>query len=227
MILQKLKTGISEFGFIIYIVYLINRLCHFSFKIAPIEFFYIFVLPVHNSKRIKIPSFIRKAYQIDVFDKYDDILKNFSVSRQTLEYRFQQKAECVLLKKKEQPIGFLWLSKDKYQEDIICCDVLIPPMFAWDFEVRILEEYRLTPAFSILWDYALDYMAQKKVKFIYSRISTINNNSIRVHERLGGHTIGKIMFIRFGAKEICIDMVKRKLSIHSQKNRKRIELDSF
>lgn len=227
MILRKLKDGISEFGILIYLLYLINRLLHFLSKVFSIEFFYIFVLPVNNSKRINIPSFIQKAYIVDVLDQYDDILKVFPVSRQTLEYRFNQNAVCLLIKKDKQPIGFLWLIQKKYQEDIIFCDINMNPELAWDFEVRILEQFRLTPAFSVLWDHAFNYLEKKNVKWIYSRISTINKPSVGVHEKLGGHVVGKIMFIKFGARHICLDMIQRKLSIHSLKNRKRIELDTF
>ena len=224
MFLDKIKKGINDFGVIIYAVYVIKRLLHYISKKISIQFVYFFVIPVEQNRRIKIPSFIRNIYKVDMLNEYSDVLKQFPVTRKTIEYRFKQNAVCLVAMKNKNPIGFFWLVQKKYQEDIMFCDIHMVPEIAWDFDLWILDEFRLTPAFSILWDYAFDYLEKKNVTLIYSRISTINNTSVEVHERLGGHVVGKILFVKYGDREICLEMIQRRLSTHSPLNRKIIKL---
>ncbi|MCM2283290.1 MAG: hypothetical protein NDI81_00810 [Desulfobacula sp.] len=226
MFLHKIKDGIKEHGFFIYAVYFIKRLLGYISDKIFIQFIYLFLLPV-DQKRIKVPSFLKKSYTVRILDQYHDMLKVFPVSRKTLDYRFGQKSICLVVLKDQNPIGFLWIILKKYQEDILFCDLKMGNEIAWDFDLWILDEYRLTPAFSILWDFAFEFLANRNIKYIYSRISTLNNNSIDVHSRLGGHVVGKLLFIQYRNREICVDWIQSKASLHNPHRRKIINLDTL
>ena len=164
---------------------------------------------------------------MEILHEYNSVLESFPPPRSAMDYRFKQDAVCLLAKKKNDPVGFLWLVQHRYKEDIVFCDFYLGPDLAWDFDVVILEPFRVTSAFSILWDYAFNYLRTKNVKWIYSRISTMNRRSIEVHEKLGGWIFGNILFIRIGSLHLCLDMIQNRISIHSHLHRKIIKLQSL
>ena len=215
MFLTKIKKGIQEHGLLIYSVYAVKRLLGVVSDKIFIQFVFLFVLPV-DTKRIKIPAFLKKNYKVQVFEKYDSCLDSFPVSLQTMEFRFKQNSVCFVVFKKEIPIGVLWLVLKSYREDIVYCDFEMGDKAAWDYDLWINEEYRLTtPAFSILWHAAFEFLSQKEVKYVFSRISTLNSNSVDVHTRLGGYVIGKLLFLQYRGRELCIDFIQRRLGQYS------------
>lgn len=220
MFLYKIKKGVADNGVMIYFVYVLKRLLHYVTTKISIQFVYLYAVPVEYDRKIKLPDFMRKAYKVVVLNQDDEMLRCFPVSRRTIAYRFQQNSVCLVILKKDEPIGYFWLIREIYQEDIMFLDIHMGPESAWDFDLWIREASRLSPAFTILWESALDYLGKQGVKWIYSRISTTNNLSVQVHSKLGGRNLGKILFVRVGAWEICWDMAQGKLSAHTPSLRK-------
>ncbi len=225
MFLKRIKTGVRDHGILIYGVYVFKRMIDVLSKKILIQFVFLFVLPV-DKNRIKIPLFIRKKYDVQVLRRYHKMLDGFPVSRKTMDFRFSQDALCFVLLKDQNPIGFLWLILGRYEEDIVYCDLVMDHEIAWDFDLWIHDHFRLSPAFSLLWQSAFEYLDGLGVKYIFSRISTLNNNSVGVHTRLGGCIVGKLFFIQYRGFEICMDSVLGKLSLHTRKKRKTIRLRS-
>ncbi len=220
----KIKKGIADHGALIYFVYVLKRLLPRVTTKISIQFVYLYAVPVEGEKKIKLPHSMKKNYNVVLLHQDDGMLRDFPVSPQTIAYRFRQNAVCLVVQKNNEPIGFFWLIRDYYREDIIFLDIQLGPESAWDFDLWIRQEHRLSPAFSMLWEAALDYLGKQGVRWIYSRISTTNNLSVQVHSRLGGRILGKILFLRLGAREICWDMGKGKMSTHTSSQRKIMQL---
>jgi len=224
LLLTNIKRDVKEYGFATYSIYIIGKLLQSVSVKVSIEHFHIFVIPVDNATKIKVPKSIRNSYKIEVLYEYDPILKYFEISSGTIDFRFNQNAVCFLVIKNNEPCGYMWLIRKKYSEDVVFCDFFMSPEVAWDFDVFILNKYRLTPAFAVLWDYAFDYLRNKKVKWVYSRISSINRSSVAVHRKFGGFILGDLLFVKIGSKQLCFDPIKHKISLHSATKRKRIVL---
>jgi len=226
MFLHKIKKGIKEYGLLIYSAYILRIFFEHTSKSIRLQLVYLFVMPVDTS-RIKIPSFLSKSFNVEILEKYHDLLSAFPVSRKTLDYRFQQNAVCLVASKKGRPVGYLWLILKEYHEDTMYCTFKMGDQIAWDFELWVHDDFRLSPAFSVLWQSAFEYLADKGIQQVYSRISTTNTNSVQIHTRMGGHVVGKLLFFRFLNREICIDTVTRRLSLNSAQRRHVIILDSL
>jgi len=224
MILRKIKKGVADHGAMIYFVYVLKMLLQSVTTKISIQFVYLYTVPVEYDRKIKLPNFMRKSYRVEVLHQDDEMLRGFPVSRRTIAYRFRQNAVCLVILKKEEPIGFFWLIRDLYQEDTMFLNIHMGSESAWDFHLWIREDSRLSPAFSILWESALDMLGDHGIKWIYSRITTTNNLSVQVHTRLGGKILGKMLFVRVGAWEFCWDMVEGKLSMHTALRKKIIVL---
>jgi len=145
--LNKIREGIEEFGIFPYVTYLLNRAFKKTGGKLSIEHFCLFAIPVPDKTSHNIPKFLKNSYKVRVLHKYDQELEHFDTSFSTLQYRFNQNAACLLAKKKDEPVGFMWLVQNRYPEDIVYLDVVMPQRVAWDFDVFVFEQYRFTPAF--------------------------------------------------------------------------------
>jgi hypothetical protein len=222
--LKKIKKGISDFGITIYFVHVIKRLLLFATNKISVQFVYLYAVPVAYDRKIKLPASLRKFYSVVQLHQDDEMLRSLPVTPQTIAYRFQQNALCLVILKKDEPIGFFWLIQDVYREDTMFWDIHMRPESAWDFALWVHEEHRLSPAFLILWEAALDYLGKRGVQWIYSRIGTTNSLSLQVHTKLGGRILSRLLFFRIGSLELCWDMGQRKLSVHTPSNRKIMQL---
>ncbi len=224
MFLNKIKKGIDDHGVMIYFVYVLKRLLHSVTTKASIQFVYLYSVPVEFDRKIKLPAFMKKNFKILLLQQDNEMLHCLPLSQKTIDYRFKQNAVCLLILKKGKPIGYFWLILKLYQEDIMYLDIHLKAESAWDFDLWVHEDYRLSSAFMLLWEAALEYFAERGVKSIYSRISTTNNNSVQVHSKLGGRIISKLLFFRVGAIEFLLDFGKRRMSIHTPLRRKKLLL---
>jgi len=124
--LNKIREGIEEFGIFPYVTYLLNRAFKKTGGKLSIEHFCLFAIPVPDKTSHNIPKFLKNSYKVRVLHKYDQELEHFDTSFSTLQYRFNQNAACLLAKKKDEPVGFMWLVQNRYPEDIVYLVLLCP-----------------------------------------------------------------------------------------------------
>lgn len=120
--------------------------------------------------------------------------------------RFEQGAICYGAFRGEELIGFIWFVLGPYEEDEVLCrfEPCPPGKVAWDFDVYVRPEYRLSRAFVALWDAALKHMADDGVEWTASRISAFNPMSVLAHRRLGARVLGRITFFRCGPLQVML-----------------------
>lgn len=224
MFLKKIKKGVTDYGFMVYFAHGLQRLLSHVTKKISIQCVYLYAVPVEQNRKIKLPQSLKINYTVTLLHQDHEMLRVFPVSSQTIAYRFQQNAVCLVVLKKNEPIGCFWLIMGIYQEDQMFLDIHMSPESAWDFALWVQEEHRLSPAFAILWETALDYLGGYGIRWIYSRITSTNNLSVQVHNGLGGRILSKILFVRMGNWEICWDIGLRKLSTHTPSRRKIMQL---
>ncbi|MEJ5349175.1 MAG: hypothetical protein WHS46_10875 [Desulfosoma sp.] len=183
-----------------------------------------FVLPVSAVERLKIPQALRHGFQLEILHEPAPDLLVFETPFTTIQYRFSQKTMTFILKRDGLPVAKLWLAYDLYIEDVVFCDIHLPSNSVWDFDVVVLPKHRLTMVFAILWEQVLRRLADRNVQWVFSRIAVVNRRSTEAHKRLGGKVIGNLAFIKLWNKQICVDLIQKKMSLHDQSRRKKIYL---
>ncbi len=115
-----------------------------------------------------------------------------------IQARFDQGGHCYAAFRKEELAGYLWLNFGKYREDEVRCTYVLSPFnkSAWDYDVYVFPQHRLSFTFFRLWEYANEVMMEQGVQASYSRIAYYNLASLRSHRKLGSHIIGSIYFLR-------------------------------
>lgn len=225
MNLRHIIGDLNEYGLITYGAYGLDRILRRCHPALGIEYFYLFALSLQKFEdQLRVPASVLKAYQIEILTSPSAALSAFGTSRKTIDFRFSQDVTCLLIKNRGAPAGFLWLARKIFHEDIAFSDYILPACAMWDFDVVILPRYRLTPAFIALWKHAQLWMHAQGVRWVFSRIAVTNKNSLTVHQKLGGNPIGRLIFLKFGAIQFCLDGLTFKFSKHSAARRKKVVL---
>ncbi len=149
----------------------------------------------HESVIIK--QVLNSDYNIDWFPRSLEIIQS----------RFAQHAICFVAFKNNQPAGCLWLVLGPYDEDEVKCKFVPQKSAAWDFDVYIKPEHRLSRIFMYLWHEANQYMRLNGIRWTMSRVDAFNDQSIRSHKRMGAIIIGSATFIGYGNLQVMLSSV--------------------
>lgn len=152
------------------------------------------------------PSSTAKPSSIDVAIALagDALVTEFPRERSINIQRFDDGAICIAASKAGHFVGHIWLSLARYDDDEVRASYLLEPpeATAWDFDVHIEPEYRLSRAFQRLWDGAFDYLRSRGVTATISRISAFNPESLAAHRRLGAEQVASATFVILGPIQI-------------------------
>lgn len=169
---------------------------------ARIVRYHFFAQPVpQEPKKHTRPSVKSRVRQITAADP---IIAAFPRSKAVIEQRFQSGATCFVAENDGRFAGYLWLAREKYEEDEVRCTYSLTPSehCAWDFDVYVAPDYRIGRTFARLWDAANQYLAQEGIQWSMSRITPFNIASIAAHQRLGLIKLCSATFLCIGSKQI-------------------------
>lgn len=129
-----------------------------------------------------------------------DIPLGYPRPANVLSQRYAQGAQSLAAWRGPQLAGFLWFVFDAYQEDEVRVRYrLASSRSAWDFDVWVRPEDRLSWVFRRLWDEARELLRRHAVAWSCSRISAFNPASLRAHQRIGTVRLGSALFLCCGS----------------------------
>jgi hypothetical protein len=136
----------------------------------------------------------------------DSIIQQFPRPKLNIVKRFADGAVCHVAVRGDKLVGFIWIKQDSYQEDEVRCHYVLRPsnQLAWDFDAYVAPEFRMSRAFSQLWQAANAYLRDLGRRWTISRISAFNAESLRSHQRLGLTHLHTGYFLVLGTVQISI-----------------------
>jgi hypothetical protein len=142
--------------------------------------------------------------EVRAVPRRDPIVAVFPRPRSVIAARFDSGARCFVAAKSDRFVGFLWLAEKQYMEDEVRCLYVLEPEgeAAWDFDVYVAPDARLSRAFFRLWSAANEFLAQAGYRWSLSRISAFNISSFAAHRRLGLQRLGAAIFLCVGATQV-------------------------
>lgn len=149
----------------------------------------------------RLPAASSATYELAFVDAGCPLLSQANRPAAVIADRFAQGARCLLATTSAARMaGFLWYVVGPYDEDEVRVryDPLPRGSTAWDFDVEILPEYRMSRLFSYLWKRAGESLSAQGVTHTFSRISAFNPGSLASHRRLGATLVGHATFICIG-----------------------------
>ncbi len=180
-------------------LYVLNRLLSIvSHHRIRLYKYYLIAQPVANESLL--PSNRKSRVTIREINEKDEIIQNFPRPINVIHNRFKSGARCLVAIKDNEFIGFLWFLLDSYQEDEVRARYTPFPSekTAWDFDVYVAPNFRLSRTFAHLWSEANNILRERKIIWSCSRISAFNNNSLRSHKCLGARFLGSALFVCIG-----------------------------
>jgi hypothetical protein len=137
-------------------------------------------------------------------------LREMPISASVLESRFAQGAVCLGVFMQEHFVGYVWFTFGAYNEDEVRCRYLITPEqhSVFDFDLYIFPAYRLGRAFVALWQHAMTMLADRGIKYSFSRVTRFNTASHRAHSHLGWRRVASAVFLRLWTLELMIASIR-------------------
>lgn len=195
--LSILKAAVKELGWSGTLVHIVNRLtgklgmqqaCLVKYHITRQEVQVLSDLTAGRGRGIEVRELLQG----------DPLCQQLGRPSDVIQARFAQGGHCYAAFRKGELAGFLWLNFGKYQEDEVRCTFVLSPFdkSAWDYDVFVFPQHRLSFTFLRLWEHANEVMAARGVNTCYSRIAYYNVASLGSHSKLGSRVIGSVYFLR-------------------------------
>jgi hypothetical protein len=200
---KKIKTGLTGLGWWNGLLYVTSRLLEKATSGRSRIVKYQFVaqpVPVQRLAAVEAASSIR----IRRVEQDDPLVGVFPRPRHVIAERYASGAVCFAAEKHGTLAGFIWIKREQYREDEVRCLYLLEPAdaAAWDFDVWVAPEFRLTRTFARLWDAANAFLREKGYGWSVSRISAFNPASLASHRRLGIVHLETGVFVRVGPVQL-------------------------
>lgn len=195
---SQVRLLFAQFGFCNALLYALHRTVQKFSPSAAIERLNIVSLPIPAQPLANG----RRGGQIEVrrLAAGDPAIATFKRLPGDIAARFQQGAVCLGAFRNGELLAWLWYVLHEFSDSYYPLDfdlTAVAPA-AWDFDVYVRPEARLTAAFSRLWDATLSELRDAGVEQTLSAISAFNAASLRSHRRLGARQVGSLLLIRFG-----------------------------
>ena len=198
-------------------LYILNKfLIMISKGSLRLDKYYFVAQPIANTSLL--PAGRGKNIVVRMIDGQDGIVKQFPRSAAVIQTRFEQGAKCLAAFKEAQLIGFLWILIGGYQEDTVRARYIPLPagQVAWDFDVYVAPEFRLSLTFARLWDEANRTLTKTGIRWTCSRISAFNVGSLKIHARLGTVPLGSAVFFCVGRWQITVASIRPYIHLSTQ-----------
>jgi hypothetical protein len=189
-----LRTGIVQDGPLVLalraVAAAISRASRGRFRVVPYHFY---AQPVRGARDAPRGG----AFEIEPAYASHDLVPAFPRPAAVIARRFANGAQCLVARKGERFVGFLWMQPCEYVEDEVRCIYRLEPRdsTAWDFDVYVDPQYRFSKAFVRLWDTAHARLRDDGRRWTMSRIHVFNRESIRAHARLGAVRLASALFV--------------------------------
>lgn len=152
----------------------------------------------------------RPTFRSYLAEPNDPALARLPIAPETIKFRFDQGAECMILMTNDEVAGCLWFTFNPFIEDEVRCKFTPAPEAeaCWDFDLFIHPQFRFTRAMNDLWADAALEMESRGARRTFSRISVFNLRSLRSHQRLGAAPVARIDFFYCWGAQLMIGDVK-------------------
>ncbi len=123
-----------------------------------------------------------------------------------IQRRYAAGATCTAALVRGEFAGFIWLQRQRYEEDEVRCSFVLaaPAACVWDFDVYVEPRFRIGRTMARLWSHVDAEQAARGVRWSFSRISAFNPASLASHARLGIVDCGGALFIVAGPLQLSV-----------------------
>ncbi|MEO8224175.1 MAG: GNAT family N-acetyltransferase [Gammaproteobacteria bacterium] len=196
--ISRIASALADYGLLNSALYGLQRALQ---RLAPetvVERLYIVAQPVpaaatgspRRGQNIQVRRITTGDPAIRIFTRYPDEIAD----------RFAQGAVCLGAFRGDELLGWLWFVPGVFRDFVHPVSFALRPAstLAWDFDVYVRPDARLSAAFARLWEAGFAELRARGIAQSLSAISAYNPASLRAHRRLGTEPFGSILVLRLG-----------------------------
>lgn len=152
----------------------------------------------------RLPAGRGQAHAFRLLRQAEPVLATLGRPPAVIARRFAEGAHCLLATRGQALAGCIWFVPQRYREDEVRVDYLLPPHCVWDFDVYVAPSERLGPLFARQWDVLDAVLLPAGVRHSLSRVQLANRHSLRSHRSLGASDCGWALFVRLGSAQLMV-----------------------
>ncbi|WP_332671510.1 GNAT family N-acetyltransferase [Aromatoleum sp.] len=205
MALQRIARNFTQLGWIEAIHYFVARtVSRISGRRVRIVRYHLVAQPVPIDAAAACRPSAKNP--VEFADADAPIVAEFPRPPAVIAKRFADGGQCLVARAGERFAGFLWLARGHYDEDMVRCRyaLAVPEASAWDYDVYVAPEFRVGRTFARLWDTANEHLRADGVLWSFSRIESVNPQSLNAHRRLGVRKLFSVTFVRVGPLQLTV-----------------------
>jgi hypothetical protein len=202
---QRYGALVKQFGVAVSALYVLDRLLRrLSGGFVRVVAYALYAQPIGAATRASVRDDAHTT--VSKVAPSDLVIAAFPRPAEVIRRRFAGGSCCYVAQVKDKFAGFIWISRDRYEEDEVrCLYVLsVPDVSAWDFDVYVEPTLRLGRTLARLWKHVDASLAADGIKWSFSRISIFNTASVRAHQRLGAVKVGRASFLLLGPLQLAL-----------------------
>ncbi len=205
---QRLAAPFREFGPGAGTLYLIDRLLRRLSQRFALQVYEIMAQPVSATPLLP-PHRAQNLAFAEIRPDHPDLVR-MPVPAGVLAARFEQGARCLAGYRAGKMIGYLWWSRDRYDEDEVRCTYVLADRdrSVFDFDFYIFPEHRMGTGFLALWQGANELLSREGSTYTFSRMTRFNLASRRAHSRLGARCVGRATFLVLGGIQLMVSSLR-------------------
>lgn len=195
---SRIASALADYGLFNSVLYGLQRLLCRLAPATVVERLYIVAQPVPPAT----DGAVRRGQHIEIrpIAAGDPAIRSFARFPEELADRFAQGAVCLGAFRGAELLGWLWFVTESFRDFTHPVNFTLRPpgTVAWDFDVYVRPEARLSAAFARLWEAGAAELRSRGIIQTLSAISAYNPASLRAHRRLGTAPFGSILVLRLG-----------------------------
>ncbi len=201
---RKVTGPFREFGAAAGALYAVDRVLR---RISPRLGLYVYELMVQpiTGRALLPPNLVKNITFAEIGPGHPDLA--LMPARDDIKaLRFDQGARCLGAYRKGKLIGYSWFCFDSYAEDEVRCDyhLVEKTCSVFDFDFYVLPEHRMGIGFLAVWHGVNLFLAERGVRYTFSRLTRFNTASRRAHAHLGWRCVGRAVFLQAWRVELMV-----------------------
>lgn len=190
---QRIREGLRERGWRAAVLHVADRLLHRLHASCGVVCYRFLSQPLLAHARL--PARRGQHFVFRLLQTPEPVLIALGRPDAVLVHRFAQGAQCLLGTREQALSGCIWFVQQRYSEDEVQVDYVLPTDCVWDFDVYVAPEERLGFLFARQWD-ALDALLRPMgLRHSISRVNVQNRHSLASHQSLGARDVGWALFV--------------------------------
>lgn len=193
---QTVTRPFREFGAVAGTLYAVDRVLR---RISPhlgLRVYELMVQPI-TSRPLLPSNLLKNITYAEIGPEHPDL--ELMPARQDIKaLRFAQGARCLGAYRKGKLIGYSWFCFDSYAEDEVRCNYRLvdKTCSVFDFDFYVMPEHRMGLGFLAVWHGVNLFLAERGIRYTFSRLTRYNTASRRAHRHLGWRCVGRAVFLQ-------------------------------